>query len=94
MAWAIEGTRSYGAGLARYLAAAGEQVAEIDGSHCLGKRRAGKRDASDAFRAARELLARPHAALTRQRATPRTVAKGRHRMLSLARPGRQPRADH
>ena len=40
VAWAIEGTRSYGAGLARYLAAEGEQVAEIDGSHCLGKRRA------------------------------------------------------
>jgi transposase len=61
VAWAIEGTRSYGAGLARYLAAADEQVAEIDGSHCLGKRRAGKSDAIDAVRAARELLARPHA---------------------------------
>jgi hypothetical protein len=65
VAWAIEGTRSYGAGLARYLAAAGEQVAEIDGSHCLGKRRAGKSDAIDAVRAARELLARPHAAQMR-----------------------------
>jgi len=53
VAWAIEGTRSYGAGLARYLAAAGEQVAEIDGGHCLGKRRAGKSDAIDAVRAAR-----------------------------------------
>src|SRR5215472_2334404 len=58
VAWAIEGTRSYGTGLARSLAAAGEQVAEIDGSHCLGRRRAGKSDAIDAVRAARELLAR------------------------------------
>src|SRR5215831_19548719 len=65
VAWAIEGTRSYGAGLARYLAAEGEQVTEIDGSHHLGKRRAGKSDAIDAVRAARELLARPHPAQMR-----------------------------
>jgi transposase len=65
VAWAIEGTRSYGAGLARYLAAEGEQVAEIDGSHCLGKRRAGKSDEIDAVRAARELIARPRAAQMR-----------------------------
>jgi transposase len=65
MAWAIEGTRSYGAGLARYLASQGQQVAEIDGSHHLGRRRAGKSDAIDAVRAARELLARPHPAQMR-----------------------------
>lgn len=46
LAWAIEGTRSYGAGLARYLAAAGEQVAEIDGSHLLGQA-AGRQDRCD-----------------------------------------------
>ena len=61
---AIEGTRHYGLGLARHLAAAGQQVAEIDGTPHAGKRRAGKRragksDPIDAVRAARELLARP-----------------------------------
>ena len=63
--WALEGTRHYGLGLARHLTSAGEQVSEIDGSHHLGKRRAGKNDAIDAVRAARELLARPHPAQMR-----------------------------
>jgi transposase len=57
--WAVEGTRHYGLGLARDLAAAGEWVEEIDSSRHAGKRRAGKSDAIDAVRAARELLARP-----------------------------------
>jgi transposase len=57
--WAVEGTRHYGLGLARHLAAAGEWVEEIDSSRHAGKRRAGKSDAIDAVRAARELLARP-----------------------------------
>jgi transposase len=60
VAWAIEGTRHYGLGLARYLACQGQQVAEIDATRHVGKRRAGKSDAIDAVRAARELLARPH----------------------------------
>ena len=60
MAWAVEGTRHYGLGLARHLASQGEQVAEIDYSRHTGKRRAGKSDPIDAVRAARELLARPH----------------------------------
>jgi transposase len=59
LAWAIEGTRHYGLGLARYLTAAGQQVEEIDASKHAGKRRNGKSDAIDAVRAARELLARP-----------------------------------
>jgi transposase len=69
LAWAIEGTRHYGLGLARHLAAAGQQVSEIDGTRHVGtrhvgtrhvgKRRAGKSDPIDAVRAARELLARP-----------------------------------
>jgi transposase len=63
--WAVEGTRHYGLGLARYLASAGEQVSEIDASRHLSKRRAGKSDAIDAVRAARELLARPHPAQMR-----------------------------
>jgi transposase len=57
--WAIEGTRHYGLGLARHLAAAGEHAGEIDASRHAGKRRGGKSDAIDAVRAARELLARP-----------------------------------
>ena len=57
--WAVEGTRHYGLGLARHLAGQGEQVAEIDCSRHVGKRRAGKSDPIDAVRAARELLARP-----------------------------------
>ena len=64
-AWAVEGTRHYGLGLARYLAGCGQQVAEIDASRHVGKRRAGKSDAIDAVRAARELLARPHPAQMR-----------------------------
>ena len=57
--WAVEGTRHYGLGLARYLAGEGQQVSEIDCSRHVGKRRAGKSDPIDAVRAARELLARP-----------------------------------
>ena len=58
--WAIEGTRHYGLGLARHLTSHGHQVAEIDSTRHVGKRRAGKSDPIDAVRAARELLARPH----------------------------------
>jgi transposase len=65
LVWAVEGTRHYGLGLARHLAGAGEQVSEIDNSRHVGKRRAGKSDAIDAVRAARELLARPHPAQMR-----------------------------
>jgi transposase len=60
VAWAIEGTRHYGLGLARYLASQGQQIAGIDATHA-GRRRAGKSDPIDAVRAARELLARPYA---------------------------------
>jgi transposase len=59
VAWAVEGTRHYGLGLARHLTAQGEHVSEIDCSRHIGKRRAGKSDPIDAVRAARELLARP-----------------------------------
>ena len=59
VAWAVEGTRHYGLGLARYLAAQGQQVTEIDNTRHVGKRRNGKSDTIDAVRAPRELLARP-----------------------------------
>jgi transposase len=58
--WALEGTRHYGLGLARYLTAEGQQVAEIENTRDVGRRRAGKSDPIDAVRAARELLACPH----------------------------------
>jgi len=54
--WAIEGTGSYGAGLARFLGERGEEVREIERPKRSGGRR-GKSDAIDAERAARELLA-------------------------------------
>ena len=65
LAWAVEGAGHYGLNLARHLAAAGQQVAEISHTPHLGKRRAGKTDAIDALRAARELLAISHPAQPR-----------------------------
>jgi transposase len=65
VAWAIEGTRHYGLGLARHLTSNGHQVAEIDATRHAGRRRAGKSDPIDAVRAARELLARPQQAQMR-----------------------------
>jgi len=54
--WAIEGTGSYGAGLARFLAGRGERVVEVDRPR--RKRRShAKTDALDALRAARTVLA-------------------------------------
>ena len=50
VAWAVEGTRHYGLGLARHLTAQGEHVSEIDCSRHVGKRRAGKSDPIDAVR--------------------------------------------
>jgi transposase len=49
----IEGTGSYGAGLARYIAAAGIRVVEVDRSDRQDRRRQGKSDPLDAVSAAR-----------------------------------------
>jgi transposase len=49
----IEGTGSYGAGLARHVSAAGIQVVEVDRSEGQDRRRAGKSDPLDAVSAAR-----------------------------------------
>jgi transposase len=57
-AWAVEGTGSYGAGLARYLLACGEQVAEIDRACRRGERTRAKDDRLDARRVARTALGR------------------------------------
>ena len=55
--WAIEGTGSYGAGLARLLAERGEVVLELGRTAPAGRRLAGKDDALDAARTARAALA-------------------------------------
>ena len=51
--WAVEGTRHYGLGLARYLAGEGQQVSEIDCSRHVGS--AGQ------VRATRSTRSAPHA---------------------------------
>ena len=52
----VEGTGSYGAGLARHLAAAGVRVVEVDRSDRQDRRRQGKSDPLDAVSAARAAL--------------------------------------
>jgi transposase len=49
----VEGTGSYGAGLARHLAAAGVRVVEVDRADRQDRRRQGKSDPLDAISAAR-----------------------------------------
>jgi transposase len=56
-AWALEGTGSYGAGLARFLDARGERVLEVERPRRQGRRGRLKSDALDAERAARQVLA-------------------------------------
>jgi transposase len=80
-AWAIEGTGSYGAGLARFLAGHGEQVLEV--GHARRERRShAKTDALDALRAARSVLG------TAQLASPRAAGEREAlRALMVARAG-------
>ena len=52
----VEGTGSYGAGLARHLRAAGVEVVEVDRPNRQARRRAGKSDPLDAIEAARAAL--------------------------------------
>jgi transposase len=53
----VEGTGSYGAGLARYLRRAGVEVAEVDRPNRQERRRKGKTDTVDAIEAARSAQA-------------------------------------
>lgn len=55
--WAIEGTRSYGAGLCRFLVANGERVIEMERPHRPNRHGGVKSDRVDALRCAREALA-------------------------------------
>ena len=78
--WAIEGGGSYGAGLARYLAARGETVLELSRTARSERRLGGKDDALDAARTARAALA------TTTRALPRAGQRREAlRLLLLAR---------
>jgi len=52
----VEGTGSYGAGLARFLRAAGVEVVEVDRPNRQARRRSGKSDPLDAIEAARAAL--------------------------------------
>jgi transposase len=63
--WAIEGTGSYGAGLARYLAGRDETVLEIGRTPRPERRLRGKDDSLDAARIARAALASETLALPR-----------------------------
>lgn len=67
--WAIEGTGSFGSGLTTYLLEQGEWVVEIDHPARPARRNGAKSDTLDAYRAAREALARKHLAQPRQRGT-------------------------
>jgi transposase len=53
----VEGTGTYGAGLARFLTAAGVEVVEVDRPNRQRRRRRGKADPTDAEAAARAVLA-------------------------------------
>jgi transposase len=71
-AWALESTGSYGAGLTRHLAAAGEWVIELDRPKRPARRAGAKSDPIDAERAARDALAR--ARLTEPKTGPQRAA--------------------
>jgi transposase len=57
VAWGVEGTGSYGTGLARFLAAHGQRVVEVNRPDRQARRRRGKSDAVDADAAARAVQA-------------------------------------
>jgi hypothetical protein len=64
---AVEGTGSFGAGLASLLTDHGEMVVEVDRPKRPARRNGAKSDALDATRAAREVLAREQLAQPRAR---------------------------
>jgi transposase len=66
----VEGTGSYGAGLARHLRAAGVGVAEVDRPDRRARRRRGKADAFDAEAAARAAMAGVATAIPKDRTGP------------------------
>lgn len=88
IAWALEGTRSHGAGLTRALQDCGEQVIEVDRPK-RQVRKHGKSDPIDATRAAREALtqqhlAQPRADGTREQLRILLVARDHHARMRTA----------
>ena len=65
--WAVEGTGSFGVGLAVFLQQRGEQVVEVGRSKRPASHSGAKSDALDAVRAAREALGQDHMAIPRRR---------------------------
>jgi transposase len=65
--WAVEGAGSYGAGLAGFLQARGEQVVEVGRPKRPARRGGAKSDALDAVRAARQALIEDHPLSPRRR---------------------------
>ena len=57
IAWGVEGTGSYGAALARFLAANGQAMVEVNRCDRAARRRRGKSDPTDAEAAARAVQA-------------------------------------
>jgi transposase len=57
VAWGVEGTGSYGAGLARFLGGQGQRVLEVNRPDRQARRRHGKSDPVDAAAAARTVQA-------------------------------------
>jgi transposase len=87
-AWAIEGTGSYGAGLARFLAGRGETVLELSRTPRAERRLRGKDDELDAVRTARAALASETLALPRageQREALRLVLVARRSAVDVRR---------
>lgn len=68
--WALEGTGSYGKGLARFLHSRGERLVEVERPLRQGRRGRSKSDPLDAERAARAVLQGAHAGPPRQGALP------------------------
>ncbi len=80
--WVVEGTGSYGAGLAGFLSQRGEVVYEGDRPQRRAPGAAGKSDQLDAIRVAREALSRQHHAIPRRRGQREAI-----RVLATARGG-------
>jgi transposase len=88
--WALEGTGSYGAGLARFLAERGERVCEVERPAREGSRRRLKSDSLDALRAARAALAGHALASPRaagRRAALRVLLQAREGAVAIRRSG-------
>ncbi len=88
-AFAVEGTGSFGAGLARFLAGRGERVLEV-GRLRRERRSGGKTDALDAIRAARSVLGQTRSAQPRaggEREALRALTAAREGAMNAKRAG-------